>query len=72
MEGRTEMAAWSGSDRERNMSRKMGGKEGGEDETATASSVLHKAEGRGLSLSFNMTHISEKQGRGLKCVACVL
>lgn len=41
-------------------------------EKVAASSVLHKAEGRGLSLSFHMTHISEKQGRGLKCVACVL
>lgn len=29
MEGRTEMAAWSVSDRERNMTRKMGGREGG-------------------------------------------
>lgn len=28
MEGRTEMAAWSGNDRERNMTRKMGGREG--------------------------------------------
>lgn len=51
MEGRTEMAAWSGSDRERNMSRKMGV----EDETATASSVLHKAEGRRLSLSLPLS-----------------
>lgn len=45
------MAAWSGSDRERNMSRKMGV----EDETATASSVLHKAEGRRLSLSLPLS-----------------
>ena len=66
--GRIEMAVWSGSDRERNMSRKMGG----EDETAAASSVLHKAEGRRLSLSLSLSlplssHDSyEKQG--LKCV----
>jgi len=43
-----------------------------EDETTAPSSVLHKAEGQGLSFSLQMTHISEKQGRGLKCVACVL
>lgn len=46
------MAACSGSDREQNMSRKMEEKEGGEDKTAAASSVLHKAEGQGLSLCF--------------------
>lgn len=46
--------------------------EGGEDETAAASSAPHKAEGQGLSLSFHMTHVSERQGRGLKSVPCVL
>lgn len=62
------MAVWSVSDRERNMTRKTGGREG-EDETAVAasaaaSSVRHKAEGQrlALTLSFCMTHISEKQG----------
>lgn len=70
------MAVWSVSDRERNMTRKMGGREG-EDETvvvvlaAAASSVRHKAEGQrlALTLSFCMTHISEKQGERIQvCV----
>lgn len=64
------MSAWSSSDIKRNMSRKMGGKEGGEDETAAASSAAPlcctKWKARGSrSLSFHVTHISEKQGIGL-------
>lgn len=39
---------WSRGDRKRNMSRKI---EWGEDETSTTSSVLHKAEGLGLTLA---------------------